>query len=183
MKAIIIEAIGAILLAGCGTSGGSATSTTCRASINNFVTEASTTGPFTYDCANQSYGFASDPSVKIEGVVGNVKVEQSDLNLTIESSAVTGVEHRSGYDNAALHGAFDCTDVYTSELPTTVGTSSEIKTVIEDWVYHWTRDDTQSDCPDWVRALDPDNYDTVTKSYSLSTSGGSGSVSIKTYWE
>lgn len=183
MKAMWLGMMGAFLLAGCGSESGSAVSTTCRASVNYFVTEASTTGPFTYDCGTHTYGFVSDPSVKIQGVAGKVEVKQSDLNLTIESNALTGTEHRTGYDDAILHGAFDCTDVYTSELPETVGNAIEIKNVIEDWVYRWTRDETQSDCPDWVRTLDPDNYDTVTKSYTLATDAGAGTVSIKTYWE
>ncbi len=179
MRYAEIGIIGVIVLifAGCGTISTS-NSTTCRADINDVVTEASTSGPITYECGTHEYSLVDGVSVRVLNVVGSVTASSPDRNLSIESDAKTGKEHR----RASMAGSrADCTDTYISELPVDVGTASEIKNTVENWSKRWQRDETRSDCPQWIRDLDPDGFDTVLRKYIVTTDSGSAEISIKRY--
>lgn len=175
-----ITAASLLIMSGCGSSSNDVTSD-CRFSYNNFVRESSTSGPVTYDCTNDVFGLASGTSLEITGVSTEITAVSADANLTINSNAGDGTEHRTGND--PVNGPFDCVNTYVSELPVTVSNdNASVRAVVAEWTQNWTPVPAESTCPQSVTDLNPDDYDTTHKKYDIGSKNGTSKITISTYY-
>lgn len=174
-----ITAVSLLIMSGCGSSSNDISSD-CHYSNNDFVRESSTSGSITYDCTQDVFGLASGTPMEITGISTEITAVSADRNLTIDSNALDGTEHRIGSDPG--NGTFDCVNTYVSELPVTVDNTS-VGSVVTEWTKDWAPITAESNCPQSVTDLNPNNYDKVQREYNIdSKEDGTSKITINMYY-